>query len=338
EDIALTPVITAIAERIGYFKVPVYNYRITDNFITSKEDDTRNLEVIEAWKYAIEHCPQSMKKPLFKAVLNSIKIFCDYRPIFKNDYLNFYNENLNEFNKYLNGFETDGYMKEKIPKIIHYCWFGGKEKPRLVQRCIDSWKFYNPDYEIREWNENNCDVLEIPFIQQAYVKQKWAFVADYFRFKILSEFGGIYLDTDVEANGSANALLCHEAFLGYEKKDVINAAVLGAVKGHPFIEQMINFYSNENYISMRGTIKEIAIPIVIKHVFEKYGYHPDYNGKLQSIENNLVIYPVNMLCLNVFDGENIFEHHFDASWWEGKPKRSYKNTVLLSYMNEILKG
>lgn len=337
EDVALTPVITARAESIGYFKVPVYNYRISENSITSREGDPRNLEVIAGWQYVLDHCPRGQEQPLYRAVAKSIKIFCDYRPTYKNAFLAFYEDNAALFAPYMNEIEKDSYMEEKIPRIIHYCWFGGKEKPRLVQKCIDSWKFYNPDYEIREWNESNCNPLEIPFVQQAYVKQKWAFVADYFRFKALSQYGGIYLDTDVEANASADRLLHHEAFLGFEKSDVVNAAVLGAVKGHPFIGQMLDYYSQENYISMRGTIKELAIPIVIKHILETYRYQCNYNGELQCLKNGLVVYPVNMLCLNVFDGENIFEHHFDASWWESKPKRSYKNTVLLAYIEEVLK-
>ena len=39
---------------------------------------------------------------------------------------------------------------QKIPKIIHYCWFGGKEKPEQVKNCIESWKKYLFDYQL--WN------------------------------------------------------------------------------------------------------------------------------------------------------------------------------------------
>ena len=43
--------------------------------------------------------------------------------------------------------------RNSIPKIIHYCWFGKKEKPKIVKKCINSWKEHLNDYEIIEWNE-----------------------------------------------------------------------------------------------------------------------------------------------------------------------------------------
>ena len=87
---------------------------------------------------------------------------------------------------------------EKIPHIIHYCWFGGNEKPELVHRCIASWREHLPDWEIREWNEGNYDISRFRFTQEAYDHKKWAFVADVARFDILSQYGGVYFDTDVE--------------------------------------------------------------------------------------------------------------------------------------------
>ena len=82
-----------------------------------------------------------------------------------------------------------------IPKIIHYCWFGYKKKPRLIQKCIASWRTYMPDWEIREWNEENYDVNKNSYIQKAYEEKMWAFVVDYARFDILNQFGGVFLDT-----------------------------------------------------------------------------------------------------------------------------------------------
>lgn len=29
---------------------------------------------------------------------------------------------------------------DKIPKVIHYCWFGGHEKPKLINKCMETWK------------------------------------------------------------------------------------------------------------------------------------------------------------------------------------------------------
>ena len=85
-----------------------------------------------------------------------------------------------------------------IPKIIHYCWFGGGPISAESQKCMESWKKYCPDYKIIEWNEQNFDISQNRYAQQAYEAKKYAFVSDYVRLAVLYEYGGIYLDTDVE--------------------------------------------------------------------------------------------------------------------------------------------
>ncbi|HQA98563.1 MAG TPA: capsular polysaccharide synthesis protein, partial [Clostridia bacterium] len=79
-----------------------------------------------------------------------------------------------------------------IPTTIHYCWFGGKSKPRLAEKCIKSWKKHCPAYDIIESNEDNFDVNIIPFTKEAYAAGKFAFVNDYARLWVLYHHGGIY--------------------------------------------------------------------------------------------------------------------------------------------------
>lgn len=105
---------------------------------------------------------------------------------------------------------------ESIPKIIHYCWIGKSEKPESVEYCIESWKKYCPDYKIIEWNENNYDFIKNEYMKEAYDSKKWGFVPDYARLDIIYNYGGIYLDTDVEIIKSFDALLNQEAFIGFE--------------------------------------------------------------------------------------------------------------------------
>ena len=88
--------------------------------------------------------------------------------------------------------------KQQIPKIIHYCWFGKGPKPELAIKCIESWKKYCPDYEIKEWNEDNFDLNYNAYVKEAYENKKWAFVTDVVRLYALVNYGGIYMDTDVE--------------------------------------------------------------------------------------------------------------------------------------------
>lgn len=104
-----------------------------------------------------------------------------------------------------------------IPKVIHYCWFGGNPLPNIAVKCINSWKKYFPDYEIIEWNESNFDLFSCDYCREAYDAKKWAFVSDYARFKILYEHGGVYFDTDVEVIKSMDDILQKGAFIGRER-------------------------------------------------------------------------------------------------------------------------
>ena len=130
-----------------------------------------------------------------------------------------------------------------IPKTIHYCWFGRNEKPKLMKKCIASWRRYCPDYEIIEWNEDNFDISQHPYLQWCYEHQKWAFLSDFARLIILSEHGGIYLDTDVEVVRPLDDLLEYDAFFGFESDSYINTGIgFGGMAHHPTMEAMKRVY------------------------------------------------------------------------------------------------
>lgn len=146
-----------------------------------------------------------------------------------------------------------------IPKIIHYCWFGRNPLPESAQKCIASWRKFLPDYEIKEWNEDNFDVNIIPYTQQAYEAKKYAFVSDYARFWILYHYGGLYFDTDVEVIRPLDEIVERGAFFGMEilapKKDVIAVAPglgMGAEAKLPLYKRMLDGYVNLNFILENG--------------------------------------------------------------------------------------
>ena len=115
-----------------------------------------------------------------------------------------------------------------IPRIIHYCWFGRKEKPESVVKCILSWKQYLPDYQIVEWNENNFDIENsITYVKQAYDCKMWAFVSDFVRLHALYNYGGLYFDTDVEVFKPFDDLMINSGFCGFESKYYIGTSVFG---------------------------------------------------------------------------------------------------------------
>lgn len=138
-----------------------------------------------------------------------------------------------------------------IPKIIHYCWFGGKEKPQDVKETIKNWKRILPDYEIKEWNESNFDVNCCTFSKEANAMKSWAFVADVCRLKALYEYGGIYLDTDVEVIKPFDDYLSQKSFLSREHK-WIGLGMMAAEKGAAWVGKFLDFYNKRHFINIFG--------------------------------------------------------------------------------------
>ncbi|MFD0864100.1 glycosyltransferase [Sungkyunkwania multivorans] len=152
-----------------------------------------------------------------------------------------------------------------IPKKLHYCWFGGKEKPETLVRCLKSWQLYCPDYQITEWNETNTKSFSNRFYKNALRKRKYAFVADYVRAKVLFEEGGVYLDTDMLLVRSVDDLLKYDFFIGEEVSGRIAFGLFGARPKHRFLEKMLAFY-NSNYFDnfSRPVITHKFSPLINK--------------------------------------------------------------------------
>ena len=211
-----------------------------------------------------------------------------------------------------------------IPKTIHYCWFGGKPKPKSVLRCIDSWKKYCPDYEIKEWNEQNFDVNRISYTRDAYQAGKYAFVSDVARFWALYHEGGVYFDTDVEVIKPIDDLIERGAFMGWEKADALgNVHVapglgLAAPQDFPLLKEILDCFSDLNYYLEDGHRNPYSmIPLVTDLLIQK-GLVLD--GSFQTI-CNMVIYPADYLCpMDSLTGSitltsNTYTiHHYSMSW------------------------
>ncbi len=130
-----------------------------------------------------------------------------------------------------------------IPKIIHYCWFGGGEKPKKAIKCMESWKKFCPDYEFREWNETTFDVNMNGYTKMCYEQKKYAFLSDFVRLVVVEKYGGLYFDTDVELVKRPDELLGYKAFYGFENDENINTGEgFGAEAGHATVKAMIDEY------------------------------------------------------------------------------------------------
>ena len=152
-----------------------------------------------------------------------------------------------------------------IPKVIHYCWFGGRPLPRLAERCIDSWRRLMPDAEIRRWDESNYDVACVPYTAAAARAGKWAFVSDYARLDIVYQHGGIYLDVDVELLKPLDDLLGFVAFCGLERGGKVNSGLaFGAEKGCRIIGEF-----RDDYL---GRTEFRACPEILTEILERHGF------------------------------------------------------------------
>lgn len=215
-----------------------------------------------------------------------------------------------------------------IPKKIHYCWFGDKPKPESVQRCIASWKKHCPDYEIIEWSEKNFDVSINKYCKQAYDKKVWGFVPDYIRVWIIYNYGGIYLDTDVQILRSFDSLLSNRAFAGFElnsSEDPSEGAFVnfgqgfGAEPHNPIIKAHMDVYEDVDFVLEDGSLNKIPSPKYTTALLVRYGL----DRKRNEIQNlgEIIVYPQEYFCpKDYYTGEihktaNTFSiHHYDASW------------------------
>ena len=208
--------------------------------------------------------------------------------------------------------------ENKIPKKIHYVWVGGKEKPKDIQKCMNSWKEHLKGYEVIEWNENNFDMESHPFLKAAYKAKQWAYISDYIRAYVIYNIGGIYLDTDIILLDNFDNFLNHEAFVGFENAEHPFTAVFGAKPKHPFIKKMLDYYDKlDSYnfdFSSNNTIS--VSDILIKEYGCKTG------NEYQELKNGIIVYPDNILCNPSKDSVSI--HIFTGTWLGNKKSLKYK--------------
>ncbi len=212
----------------------------------------------------------------------------------------------------------------KIPKIIHYCWFGKNKMPKLNLKCIESWRNILPDFELKLWNEDNFDININRFVKEAYEMKKWAFVTDYVRLYVLFNYGGIYMDTDVEVLKRLDRFLIHSAFTGFESDKYIPTGIMGAEKGNKWIGYLLDYYEDKKFI-LRNGLNTAPNTVIITELSKKLGLKTD--NKYQILKYDVHIYPSEFFCPMAFDSlqkditYNTYTiHHFSGSWLDTKSK------------------
>lgn len=206
-----------------------------------------------------------------------------------------------------------------IPKIIHYCWFGRNPLPPLAIKCIESWKKILPEYEIKEWNEDNFDLDMYPYAREAYDNRKFAFVTDIVRLHALYTEGGVYMDTDVEILKPLDPYLHHSAFSGFEAEDRFSTGLMAAEKGSKWAKDNLEWYNDKHFVKDDGTLDTTTNVVIIMKVLEKYHFKLD--NTYQEVSGYFTIYPKEYFCPKDYDTKKIHLtdntvaiHHFDGSW------------------------
>lgn len=226
--------------------------------------------------------------------------------------------------------------KPVIPKKIHYMWLGRKAIPRALQKCMDSWRRFCPEYEIIEWNEDNYDIRKNPYMKQAYEAGAYGFVPDYARLDILYHHGGFYLDTDVEIRRSIEELRYQEAFCGVEKWQTVNFGGLsGAVKGNPMIKSFLDARESIEFMDKSGRMNKNTCGFYDTQVALAAGYVLD--GTTQNVHGmNIYAYdyfqPYDYMSGILNSTAHTYSvHWFHAGWLDETMKKANEEAVA-SYM------
>jgi hypothetical protein len=234
-----------------------------------------------------------------------------------------------------------------IPKIIHYSWISGDPYPENIQKCIDSWKEKLPDYQFINWNRDTFDFESSQWLKEAYEEQNYAYCSDYLRIYAIYNYGGIWLDTDVEVLKSFNDLLDlpyffgAEMFAGYKlyHEMTIEAATFGAEKHNPFLGVVLKWYETHSFNDIKEDIYEHRLPMVMKKCYNLLYYNSNVNyiGIKDNIKDKFIyddtffnlfgIEYFSPLCKK-YDGtvcmflenKNTYSiHHFNVGWVDKYP-------------------
>ncbi len=229
-----------------------------------------------------------------------------------------------------------------IPKTIHYSWISDDPFPPLIKRCLASWKKHAPDYEIIRWDKDRFDINSLRFTQQAFEHKKWAFISDVQRLYALYEYGGIYLDSDVELVRPLDDLLDNTAFLGFQNPELLEMWVLGFEKGHPWIKRLLDYYIDRPFIMDDGAM-DLKPNTLIATEISTAEFGLRLGDAHQYIAQDVRIFPQKYFSPPILlpgklsiSNESYAIHHFTGAWKsEDLQKKERRNKIINNGKNLI---
>lgn len=240
-------------------------------------------------------------------------------------------------------------MDEHIPKTIHYFWFSGEPLSELAEKCISSWKKYCPDYEIREWNAENFDYAQCDYAKEAYAAKKWAFLTDYARLYVLYNYGGIYLDADVELLKSLDDVLINDAGIGFETKYFLGPHFMYAKKGNAYINYLLTSYLSRHFM-IGEKYDQTTMPITVTRLTNiRYDYKIFHS--MSTTQDKISFYPSDFFNpmnhatgIITITGNTHLIHHFGGSWTSKRKKEFFlklrkaimENRFILKYQTHFV--
>ena len=229
-----------------------------------------------------------------------------------------------------------------IPKIIHLCWLSGDPYPPKIAKCLKSWEKYLPDYEIILWDTKRFDLNSSIWVKQAFENKKYAFAADYIRFYALYHMGGIYLDSDVEVLKAFDELLDLPYFVGAEKAQTPEAAIIGAEKGCDWIKQCLDYYQNRLFVKEDGSLDIRKLPEIMVEQLGKLkplrvlSLEDSLNIRNLDMQKEVLVFNDMFFSPKVFDSREVeitpytyAIHHYQNSWFSPKAKAYYRSRAFL---------
>lgn len=225
-----------------------------------------------------------------------------------------------------------------IPKIIHYIWFGRNPYPEKVAYCIESWKKHLPEYEFKLWNEDTFDIESVQFTKEAYKNKKWAFVSDYVRVYALYNFGGLYLDTDIEVLRTFNDLLDNRMVLGTDDEGYLTA-FMASEKRHPFWKSILEYYESNPFEREDGSLNMEVNNTLLQEHLTKYGYR--ILNAFQKLDEGIVVFPDDYFhVVSLLDGskhktKNTYAIHWHTLLWIS-PMRRLIRFIRLRILSPLL--